>query len=99
MKAVKRILKKTLKSGEDPYLAILNLRNTPQQGIDLSPAQRLMGRRSKTLLPTNANLLRPEHTKPEIADKLKFQETKQQVYYNKTAKPLRSLQEGDIVRA
>ena len=60
VKAAKRILKKMLKTGEDPYLAILNLRNTPQQGIDLSPAQRLMGCRTKTLLPTNANLLRPE---------------------------------------
>ena len=39
VKAAKRILKKTLKTGKDPYLAILNLRNTPQQGIDLSPAQ------------------------------------------------------------
>ena len=28
-----------------------------------------------------------------------FQQTKQQFYYNKTAKPLRPLQEGDIVRA
>ena len=99
VKAAKRILKKTLKTGEDPYLAILNLRNTPQQGIDLSPAQRLMGRRTKTLLPTNANLLRPEHATPEIAEKLKFQQTKQQFHYNKTAKPLRPLQEGDIVRA
>ena len=99
VKAAKRILKKTLKTGEDLYLAILNLRNTPQQGIDLSPAQRLMGRRTKTLLPTNANLLRPEHATPEIAGKLKFKQTKQQFYYNKTAKPLRPLQEGDIVRA
>ena len=99
VKAAKRILKETLKTGEDPYLAILNLRNTPQQGIDLSPAQRLMGRRTKNLLPTNANLLRPEHATPEIAEKLKFQQTKQQFYYNKTAKPLRPLQEGDIVRA
>ena len=69
VKAVKRILKKTLKTGEDPYQAILYLRNTPQQGIDLSPAQRLMGRLTKTLLPTNANLLRPEHAIPEIAEK------------------------------
>ena len=92
VKVAKRILKKTLKTGEDPYLAILNLRNTPQQGIDLSPAQRLMGRRTKTLLPTNANLLRPEHATPEIAEKLNFQQTKQQFYYNKTAKPLRPLQ-------
>ena len=94
VKAAKRILKKTLKTGEDPYLAILN---TPQQRIDLSPAQRQMGRRTKTLLPTNTNILRPEHVTPEIAEKLKFQQTKQQFDYNKTAKPPRPLQEGNKI--
>ena len=58
-----------------------------------------MGYRTKTLFPTNANLLRPKHATPEIAEKLKLQQIKQQFYYNKTAKPLRPLQEGDIVRA
>ena len=60
-----------------------------------------MGHRTKTLLRilTNVNLLRPEHATPNIAEKLKFQQTKQQFYYNKTAKQLRPLQEGDIVRA
>ena len=99
VKAAKRILKKTAKTGEDPYLAILNVRNTPQQGIGVSPAQRLMGRRTKTLLPTAATLLNADPAKSEIADKLKFQQTKQKFYYDRTAKPLKPLLEGDTVRA
>ena len=39
VKSAKRILKKTAKTGKDPYIAMLNIRNTLQQGVDLSPAQ------------------------------------------------------------
>ena len=35
-------------------------KNTPTQGLDSSPVQRLMNRRTKTLLPTTANLLKPK---------------------------------------
>ena len=98
VKSAKRMLKKIGKTGEDSYLAILNMRNTPQQGIDLSPAQRLMGRRTKTLLPTTSNLLKADITRSDVADKLKFQQTKQQFYYNKNAKPLKPLEEGEVVR-
>ena len=38
----------------------LSHKNTPTQGLDSSPVQRLMSRRTKTLLPTTANLLKPK---------------------------------------
>ena len=38
----------------------LSHRNTPTQGLDSSPVQRLMSRRTKTLLPTTADLLKPK---------------------------------------
>ena len=44
VKVAKRMLRKTAKSGEDQYLALLNIRNAPTQGVDSSPAQGLMGR-------------------------------------------------------
>ncbi|XP_060083284.1 uncharacterized protein K02A2.6-like [Ylistrum balloti] len=52
-------VKGLLKKANDPYLAILDYRNSPIDGIDLSPAQIFMGRRLKTTLPTATPLLKP----------------------------------------
>ena len=40
-------------------MAIQDYRNTPTQGLDASPAPRLMNRRTKTLLLTARSLLQP----------------------------------------
>ena len=50
VKIAKNILKKSRK--EDPYLALLAYRNTPKQGYNYSPAQRLMSRRLEDIIPT-----------------------------------------------
>ena len=59
VKTAKRLLRKSIRAGTDPYLAFLDYRNTPTQAMTTSPAQRLMGRRTKTLIPTTQNLLMP----------------------------------------
>lgn len=48
VKTAKRLMAK--RAGADPYLAVLDHRNTPSQGTDSSPAMVLMGKRTKTLL-------------------------------------------------
>jgi len=45
---VKRTVKNLLRKAKDPYIAILNYRNTPIEGIGMSPAQMLI---LKTKLP------------------------------------------------
>ena len=62
VKTVKRLIKKALHAGSDPYLALLDWRNTPTEGVGSSPAQRLFGRRTKTLMPATKVLLHP-HSK------------------------------------
>ena len=44
----KNPLKKAKKSHNDPYLALLEFRNTPIDDINMSPSQMLMGRRTRT---------------------------------------------------
>jgi hypothetical protein len=59
VKIAKRLMKKCKRSGDDPYLALINLRNTPTEGVGSSPVQRLFGRRTKGDLPMAQTLLEP----------------------------------------
>ena len=59
VKVMKNLFKKALRDGRDPWLASLEYRNTPVETVGSSPAQRLMSRRTKTLMPTGSTLLRP----------------------------------------
>ena len=60
VKTAKRILKKAQADNRDPYLALLDWRNTPTEGLHSSPVQRLMGRRTRTLLHISAKLRKPK---------------------------------------
>lgn len=99
VKAAKTMLRKTKNDNEDPFLAMLNIRNIPQQGVDLSPAQRLMGHRTRTVLPTTTKLLKDQAECTGIATKLKERQGEQQFRYNKSGvKSLPELNNGDSVR-
>jgi len=99
VKTAKRLLRKSKEGKNDPYLAMLDHRNTPSQGMTSSPAQRLMSRRTKTLLPTTTTLLKPEVVDPRNTKRdIKHSQLKQAMYYNKNAKDLSVLHEGDTVR-
>lgn len=53
VKIAKNLLKKAKDAGTDPLLALLAWRNTPSQGFNSSPAERLMSRKTKTPLTCN----------------------------------------------
>ena len=65
VKTAKRLLRKSIEEGKDPYMAILDYRNTPTQGMISSPSQSLMSRRTKTLLPMTQCVLLPKAASPE----------------------------------
>ena len=96
VKTAKRLMYKAKADGRDPYLAILDHRNTPSQGMDTSPAQRLLSRRTKTLLPTTASLLQPKVS--DVQKELQMKRNRQCVYYDRSAKDLDTLTSGDCVR-
>ena len=66
VKTVKRLFKKCKEVGQSEFLALLDLHNTPTEGIGMSPAQRLMGHQCRTLLPVAANQLKPAMTQKLI---------------------------------
>lgn len=95
VKMAKMLLKKAEDSHSDPQMAFLDYRNTPLQELNASPAQLLMGRRTRTTLPTSSELLQPKTV--DVSDKRKEKRLKTMYYYNRQAKDLPSLGEGQSV--
>ena len=93
VRTAKRQVKRALLAHEDAYLSLLDLRNTPTQGMTTSPAERMLNRRTKTLLPTSQKPLQPKlnHSVPQEKGMIK---DRQLQYYNAKAKDLPLLSTG-----
>ena len=85
VKAVKQLFKKAKRDGKDSWLAPLDYRNTISEGIDASLAQRLMSRRTRTLLPTGSSLLRPEVC-THSTEKLEWKRQKAKLHHERNEK-------------
>ena len=98
VKIAKRLLRKCRTAHGDPYLGLLNLINTPTEGLKTSPAQRLMGRRTKTLVPTTSYVLKP--SSGYSTDEREGMEDKQARVGERCSnrRMLRPLQPGNTVR-
>lgn len=95
---VKRLLTKARADGKDPYLGLLEYRNTPVDNIG-SPAQMLMGRRLRSVLPTTTKQLRPRTVKSStVQAKLRLKQKRQRRYYDDGAKQLPPLNKGETIR-
>ena len=98
-KTAKKLLKKSKESGTEYYLSLLNWRNTPTEGMNTSPAQRMFGRRTRTQLPTAEELLRPQTAAVEtIKEQTLKRKEKQAFYYNQHVKELSPLKNGQVIR-
>ena len=97
VKVTKSLFKKALRDRRDPWLALLEYRNTPVETIGSSPAQRLMSRRTKTLMPTASTLLRPQVVSG-VEKKIELKRQKAKSYHDRSAQPLPELEVGQEVR-
>ena len=97
VKIAKKLVRTTNKDHKDIYRALLAWRNTPTAGLESSPAQRLFGRRTRTLLPTKSSTLKPKITRGVKENKQRKQQQQKKIFDRKT-KPLTPLKENDIVR-
>ncbi|XP_056017006.1 uncharacterized protein LOC130053652 [Ostrea edulis] len=99
VQTVKNIIHKCQETGDDVYLSLLDLRNTPRDNDTGSPSQRLMGRRAKTRLPITTKLRQPSYIAPEtVTSKLMDYRSKQKQYYDQGTKKREELKPGDSVR-
>ena len=97
-KAVQTV-KRMWSKAQDKHLALLDYRTTPLEGLNLSPAQLLMGRRPRNKLPSASALLIPSaHDTKEVQRHFDAEKTKQKLYYDRTAHEHSPLSPGDHVR-
>ena len=98
VQTVKNLLTKAKQDRRDPYLALLEYRNTPIDDIG-SPAQLLMSRRLRSIIPTTNAQLQPKVLNPhKVMEKLRLKQKKQKHYFDQHAKHLSTLEKGDRIR-
>ena len=97
VQTVKNLLEKCKVANQDPYLALLDCRNTPIDGV--TPAQALMSRRLRSPLPISQRKLNPKPVNRTTFHAARQQQQQQQrKHYDRTAKSLPPLEKGDTVK-
>ena len=93
---VKALLNKAAEDGKNPYIALLEYRNTPISGLPYSPAQMAMSRMLRSRLPVTHKALKPVvvDAKPHLQSRHALQKH----LYNRGTKTLAPLKAGDVVR-
>jgi len=99
VKQAKRLLERCEKDGSDLLLGLLNFRNVPRDQVLASPAQRLMSRRTRCVLPVARKLLIPKALNTRhVSSHLKLKRQQQKSYHDQHAKPLLPLRSQQVVR-
>ena len=92
IKIAKNILKKS--RCEEAYLAVLAYRDTPQQGLDSSPAQHLMFRRLRGIIPTTTGRLAPQRVPSHVVLKNTSEKRKKSTIHYDNQTHQKSLHKG-----
>lgn len=95
VQTVKNGLTKALQDKRDVHLVLMEYRNAPMDGLP-SPAEVLMGRRIRTLIPTLPTQLVPHYDCRDVQKKLHYRQQRQH-RYDVHSKPLSPLSEGQAV--
>ena len=98
IQVVKSLLQKAVDDSRDPFLALLEFRNTPSESLQLSPVQIIFGRRTRSLIPIHSTLLQTQSSQ-QTRHRLMDSKAKQTIYYNRKAtSPRPPLEIGQTVR-
>ena len=81
----KKLIKKSIQSGTDLQLALLEYRATPLTGLDYAPCQLMMNRLLRTKAPTTIDLLLPQASNDDVRSRMTALKMKQKVFYDSTA--------------
>ena len=82
VQTVKSLLTKVKQDSRDPYLALLEYRNTPIEDVG-SPAQILTSRRLRSIIPTSDALLKPKVLDAhKVMEKMELKQRKEKHYFD-----------------
>ncbi|GBL79149.1 Retrovirus-related Pol polyprotein from transposon 17.6 [Araneus ventricosus] len=95
VQTVKSSLVKAAQDKNDAHLVLMEYRNTPMGGLP-SPAEILMGRRIRTLIPTLPSQFDPHYDCSAMQERLCFRQQRQHKY-DLHSRPLKPLQENQEV--
>ena len=94
----KTLMNKAKADKRDPYLSLLEYRNTPVDNL-ASPAQLLMSRRLRSVIPSTHTQLQPKViSQAQVHSRRVHQQQQQKKYYDRTTKHLPPLHEGQLIR-
>ena len=97
VQTAKNIITKAKADRTNPLISLLEYRAAPVDGL-ASPAQLLMGRRLRSILPATSQSLKPEIISPEsVKYNRAYCQTRQKTYFDRCAHPLPPLKEGDNI--
>ena len=97
VKIAKSLLKKSHADKSDFMLALLDWRNSPTPVVKTSPVQRLMSKRTKSLLPIDSKLLYPKVV-DNVQNEVLCKRAKSKKSYDRNCMSLPVLRKGDVVR-
>lgn len=98
VKTAKALMDKAKADRRDPYLSLLEYRNTPVDNFK-SPAQLLMSRRLHSILPSTSQQLQPEVVSLKEGHARRVQRQQHQKrYFDRSARLLPPLRSGESVR-
>ncbi|GBN22426.1 Transposon Ty3-G Gag-Pol polyprotein [Araneus ventricosus] len=94
---VKTIMRKAKEDNKNHFVGLMEYRNTPISGLNLSPAQLMFSRRLRTKLPVTNKLLNSEVVN-NVKGLLTKRQQIQKQFHDRSAKSLSKLNPGDNVR-
>ena len=96
VQTLKNFLRKAEEDGSDPYIALLEYRNTPISGLQYAPAQLAMSRLLRSRIPATHMALKPRVI--DVHEQLIEKQNRYKQQYDKHAHPLPSLEARDVIR-
>lgn len=96
IQTIKNLFKKAIHEKKDPYLVLLEFRNTPISNTIASPAENLFNRKIRGIVPINQKSFYPK-VNQNLREKLIEKQNKDKYFYNRNKKDLRPIETGEGV--